>query len=301
VNLRPPTLDDLPALTGFFRSLGQDGTGGATACELRNWLESPMFDPAMDFRIALEGGRIVGWCDVWDQNKVHDRLFLDVRAHPREQATYEALLAWGTERAEVLAGGGPAVVRAWGDSRDEAFAAEVGRRGFQPIRHFFRMEIDLEQEPPAPDWPEGILVRTFRPDDAQLVYEANSDAFADHWDFVPLAFEMWEETLLRSTEFDPTLWFIAEDDGEIAGISLCRSERRPETGHVNILGVRPRWRRRGLGRALLLHSFRELRARGRPKADLGVDAENTTGAVRLYERAGMHVANRTDSYEKALP
>ncbi len=301
MNLRPPTLDDLPALTGFFRSLEQYGTGGATASELRHWLESPMFDPAMDFRIALEGGRIVGWCDVWDQNKAHDRLFLDVRAHPREQATYEALLAWGTERAEVLAGDGPAVVRAWGDAHDEAFAAEVGRRGFRPIRHFFRMEIDLEEEPPAPEWPEGISVRTFRPDDAQPVYDANADAFADHWDFVPLAFEMWEEMLLRSTEFDPTLWFIAEDDGEIAGISLCRSERRPETGHVNILGVRPRWRRRGLGRALLLHSFRELRARGRTRADLGVDGENTTGAVRLYERAGMHVASRSDSYEKALP
>ena len=56
MNLRPPTLDDLPALTGFFGSLEQYGTSGATASELRNWLESPMFDPAMDFRIALEGG-----------------------------------------------------------------------------------------------------------------------------------------------------------------------------------------------------------------------------------------------------
>ena len=72
------------------------------------------------------------------------------------------------------------------------------------------------------------------------------------------------------------------------------------TGHVNILGVRPGWRRRGLGRALLLHSFRELRDRGRLKADLGVDAENTTGAVRLYERAGMCVAHRMDTYELVL-
>ncbi len=302
MNLRSPTLDDLLALTGFFRSLEQYGTSGVTACELRKWLESPIFDPAMDFRIALEGGsgRIAGWCDVWDENKAHNRLFLDVRAHPREPATYRALLDWGTERAATLAGGGHAVVRAWGDSRDEAFAAEVGRRGFELIRHFFRMEVDLTKEPPAPDWPEGISVRTYRSDDTRAVYKANADAFADHWDFVPLAFEMWEEMFLRSAEFDPKLWFIAEDAGEIAGISLCRSERRPETGHVNILGVRPGWRRRGLGRALLLHSFRELRDRGRLKADLGVDAENTTGAVQLYERAGMCVAHRMDSYELVL-
>ena len=74
MNLRSPTLDDLLALTGFFRSLEQYGTSGVTACELRKWLESPIFDPAMDFRIALEGGsgRIAGWCDVWDENKAHN-------------------------------------------------------------------------------------------------------------------------------------------------------------------------------------------------------------------------------------
>jgi ribosomal protein S18 acetylase RimI-like enzyme len=117
---------------------------------------------------------------------------------------------------------------------------------------------------------------------------------------VPSAFDDWEQSLVRSSAFDPTLWFIAEDAGDIAGLSLCRSERRPGVGHVGILGVRPRWRRRGLGLALLRHSFRELRARGRAKADLGVDGENTTGAVRLYERAGMRVVRRTDSYEKEL-
>ena len=163
------------------------------------------------------------------------------------------------------------------------------------------MEAELAAEPPLPVWPEGINVRTYAPGDARAVYDANLDAFADHWDFVPLSYETWTELFLRSSDFDPTLWFIAEEQGAIAGCSLCTFERQPGTGHVNILGVRPQWRRRGLGLALLLHSLRELRARGRAKADLGVDAENTTGAVRLYERAGMHVARRMDSYEKALP
>ena len=173
-------------------------------------------------------------------------------------------------------------------------------RGFRLIRHFFRMEIDLDHRPDEAAWLNGIAVRAFRPGEERVVYDAIMDAFADHWDFVPTEFDEWEQFMVRSPTFDPTLWFMAEEGDELAGFSLCRLERRPGVGHVGVLGVRPPWRRRGLGRALLLHSFHELRARGRAKADLGVDGENTTGAVGLYERAGMKLVRRTDAYEKVL-
>ena len=62
--------------------------------------------------------------------------------------------------------------------------------------------------------------------------------------------------------------------------------------------MRRPWRRRGLGLALLLHSFRDFAARGATRVGLGVDAENTTGAVGLYERAGMHVCGATE-YSRA--
>ena len=71
-------------------------------------------------------------------------------------------------------------------------------------------------------------------------------------------------------------------------------------GWIRALGVRPRWRRRGLGTALLLHAFGALYARGQRRIGLGVDAENTTGAVRLYERAGMRAAWQADIYERKL-
>ncbi len=299
IELRPPTLDDLPAVTRFFGELEAVGGAGASAGEIRDWLTSPTFDIEGDFRLAIEDGRIVGWCDVWDQNKAHDRFFIDARADPDVPHVYNAMLDWAIERARSLAGNG-AVCRAWGGEADGAFATAVRERGFQLIRHFFRMEVDLAREPEQPVWPEGIAVRTYRAGEARAVYDAVTDAFADHWDFVPTVFEEWEHFMVGSSEFDPSLSFLAEAGDEIAGMSLCRSERRPNVGHVQVLGVRPGWRKRGLGLALLLHSFHELRARGRPKADLGVDAENTTGAVRLYERAGMKVSRRSDSYEKEL-
>lgn len=297
--LRAPTLDDLPRLTTFFRELEAAGGAGATSGEIRDWLTSPTFDVDADFRLAFDGDRLVGWCDVWDQNRAHNRFFLDARAHPAEPEIYGTLLDWGLERARSLAANG-AVCRTWGGSTDDALARAVEERGFRLIRHFFRMEIDLASAPEPPTWPEDVTVRTFQPGESRAVYEAVTDAFVDHWDFVPTVFEEWEHFMVASSEFDPTLWFLARAGDEIAGVSLCKSERRPNVGHVGVLGVRPRWRNRGLGLALLLHSFHELRARGRPKADLGVDAENTTGAVRLYERAGMVVVRRNDSYEKAL-
>jgi mycothiol synthase len=299
IALRPPTLADVPALTQFFGELAAAGGAGASAGEIRDWLTSPTFDIDADFRLALEADRIVGWCDVWDQNKAHERFFVDLRAQPGRSDVCGTLLDWSIGRARAMAGE-DAVCRAWGSASDDVFAQAVHERRFRPIRHFFRMEVDLSKEPERPVWPEGISVRTFQAGESRSVYDAVTDAFADHWDFVPTAFEEWEHFTVGSTMFDPALWFLAEADREIAGFSLCTAERRPETGHVASLGVRPPWRRRGLGLALLLHSFHELRLRGRAKADLGVDADNTTGAVRLYERAGMAVVRRSDSYEKDL-
>ena len=71
-------------------------------------------------------------------------------------------------------------------------------------------------------------------------------------------------------------------------------------GWVSVLGVRPRWRRRGLASALLLHAFGEFHRRGRKRVGLGVDAENTTGAVALYERVGMRPVRRFDTWERPL-
>ena len=100
---------------------------------------------------------------------------------------------------------------------------------------------------------------------------------------------------------DLSLWFVAEDDGEVAGIALCKPFDGEEgLGWVRVLGVRRSWRRQGLGRALLLHLFGEFHRRGFHGVGLGVDAESLTGAHRLYESAGMRVYRRYDVYEKAL-
>jgi GNAT superfamily N-acetyltransferase len=102
--------------------------------------------------------------------------------------------------------------------------------------------------------------------------------------------------------FDPTLFFLALEGDEIAGINFCRthSPYDANVGWVGSLGVRRPWRKQGLGLALLRYSFNEFYRRGKRKVGLGVNAQNLTGALRIYENAGMHVAQAEDVYEKEL-
>jgi ribosomal protein S18 acetylase RimI-like enzyme len=150
------------------------------------------------------------------------------------------------------------------------------------------------------------MLRTYNPGtDAEAVYRAEEDSFRDHFGFVEQSFEeglkrwrhFWEQEA-----FDPTLLFLAMDGDEIAGMNLCppHSFEDPDMGWVGTLGVRRPWRKRGLGLALLRHSFNEFYRRGKRKVGLGVDAQNLTGALRLYESAGMHVHQAFDQYEKEL-
>jgi len=161
------------------------------------------------------------------------------------------------------------------------------------------MEIEINAVPPAPQWPEGISVRTFfRGQDERTVFETDEEAFRDHWGHLPMQFDLWEHWTVKREDFDPTLWFLAFDGTQPSGICLCQNEK--DSGWVDTLAVRRPWRRKGLGMALLLHAFGEFYRRDVHKVGLNVDSQNLIGATRLYERAGMHVARQYNTYEKEL-
>ena len=91
----------------------------------------------------------------------------------------------------------------------------------------------------------------------------------------------------------------AREGDEIVGV-LRGDPERGGAAWVGALGVRRQWRKRGLGLALLRHAFAEFYRRGQPRIGLGVDAQNPTGATRLYERAGMHIAYEAVAFSKEL-
>jgi mycothiol synthase len=183
-------------------------------------------------------------------------------------------------------------------AENTAARALLERLGFREVRRFYHMRIDLDSAPPPAEWPEGITVSTFRPEEARAFYAALEEAMADDWGHVSVGFEEWKRRRLDAPDTDTSLWFIARAGEEIAG--LLRGERQHGGGWIGAIGVRPAWRRRGIASALLQHAFAEYHRRGEPHVGLGVDTQNPSGATRVYERAGMRVTTQNVVFEKVL-
>jgi mycothiol synthase len=310
MNLRPPEPVEAGAVAALLnvhaRALsGKDDTSEE---EIRLWFRNPELELGRDVWVAVENETLVGYADVADWGHTRRSFWLDVRAHPEQGGqALPPLIERGEARVAEWAAESPAgerlTLRAMAQDADAPLRSALERAGYRAIRYSFRMEIELDGGPPEPRWPAGIEVRRFGGDlEARDVMDATNAAFADTWDFVPDTYEEWRHFWFESDTYDPALWILATSGGEIVGASLCRTHHGgdPGLGWVSTLGVRPSWRRRGLGRGLLVESFRTFHDRGLRRVGLGVDAENPTGATRLYESAGMQVSMRWVVYEKEL-
>jgi mycothiol synthase len=247
-------------------------------------------------------GRAIAYAEVQPRAGVQMRIYLVVHPDRRREGIGDRLLTQIEERATELVADAPegarVTVEGFGPGGREIERNLAAKHGFEHARTFWRMVIEMSDAPPSPVLPEGVTIRTYDPArDERAVFDAVDDAFSDHWNHVPMSYDDWIARTQRP-DFDPTLWFVAVVGDEIVGTSLCRIQA--EMGWIGTLGVRRPWRRRGLARALLLHSFAAWWQRGQHKVGLGVDAASLTGATRLYESAGMHVSERYDMYEKVL-
>jgi mycothiol synthase len=297
---RTPTRDDAAVIAGICNALSR---ALYDVADLDDRTVGDWFGISdLGMFLVEHDGRAVGYADVRDDE--HVRFPIDLRVDPAAWGTGVAaeLLSAVEDWARGRAAPG-AVLRGFAAERDDEVQGVLTEGGYRLIRHSFLMEIDLPETPERPEWPDGVAVRTYDPGrDEQAVYECVEEAFADHWDFHPVPIERWREFNVESAYFEPSLWWLAEHDDELAAVCLnaWHFSGDPTFGWIGTLGVRRPWRRRGLGLALLLHSFADFASRGATRVGLGVDAENTTGAVRLYERAGMRPVRRSDTFERPV-
>ena len=237
-------------------------------------------------------------------------LHVEGQVHPdwTDGGTATALLDRADRRARAAAlaeGADTAVVRTTVVDGDDRARTWFTDRGFVPVRHLLDMRLELDDPLPAPVWPDGVQLRSFRPGrDEERAWAAHEAAFSDVPTHFPLTLEEWaEDRILRDPAFDPALVFLATDQaGEVLGLAVCRvgSDGAPSDGTIRDLGVVPAWRGRGLGMALLLTALQAFRARGLTGAALEVDDVTIGAAVHLYERAGMRVTHRTDVVERVV-
>jgi len=298
LTLRLATREDAPEIAALLNLISRDlNTTLETAAEVTQWFDLPRLQTLV---ARAPDGTLVGYADLRSASDENAKFALDVRVHP-EHPTASAPILTELERLATAVAAPGASLRAYVPASEAALTASLSSAGYQAIRQSFTMEIELQDVPEA-ELPVGATLRTFVPGDETAVYEAHMESFADHWGFTPEPYEEWATANLKRDDFDASLWLLAEADAALAGIVLCRlaADARGPIGWVSILGVRPRWRRIGLGSALLRAAFRELHARGRGRIGLGVDGQNTTNAVALYERAGMRVVRRMNEYERVL-
>ncbi len=215
------------------------------------------------------------------------------------EVLFDTIEARAVEFAATLAPGVSAGLVLWAEPSIAECYAALDARGFAVTRQFFEMRIDLGDELQEPGWPAGITPRTLRVDrDEPQLHAADTEAFSEHFLYEPRAYEEWRHHHVDRPDFDPELWFIAWDGDEIAGYAAASVA--DDGGMVGDLAVRRPWRGRGLGLALLLEEFRTLAARGVTVVRLFVDGQNATGAVALYEKAGMRIARHFDVLAKRL-
>ena len=105
----------------------------------------------------------------------------------------EALLETMERRAAEESAPG-ATVRVGITSVDERSRGYVETAGYELFRDSFRMQIDFDGDPPEPEWPEGISVRTLvRGQDDHAVRAAHQDAFADGFEHATWPDELWRD------------------------------------------------------------------------------------------------------------
>jgi mycothiol synthase len=209
------------------------------------------------------------------------------------------LLARIQQRAsELLAGVSSARFRHVINAGDRGAAALLAASGLRPVRRFWHMQIEVAVGFQAGPTPAGIAISGIdRRVHLQAVHAVLDDAFADHWGHHREPFDLWAAEQTGSPSYDPTLWLLATRAGERVG--ALTASVAGDRGWVDQVGVLAPWRGRGIAGALLRRSFATFARRGRRRVLLSVDAENPTGATRLYERAGMRVVNRWDWWERS--
>jgi mycothiol synthase len=266
---------------------------------LRGWRASN-FNLELDAMLAIApNNQIVGYAELRDKEDV----FVYLSSQYQDVNLAGQLLGLLEDRARSQMTEAK-FVDLWGraSSRNPVLIKSFEMCGYKSNISFLIMETVMMEKPQAPTWPDGIVVRTFIANqDEQATYQTDEEASIDKGYHDPLSYEQWMKRMgMDRDTFDPGIWFIASEKDEFTGVALNAIDKNANVGWVDHLSVRRAWRNKGIGKALLLHTFGEFFKRGVHTIKLSVDSKSLTNAPHLYESVGMKTVEKYHVYRKTL-
>ena len=320
VRVRPFDYDtDLPAFAALVAEVNAfDGHDHFPTVQTLGvqWSRTALFDPGRD-GVVVEDDR--GWVAMVSVDpQVRDAKVIHliegwIRPDRRRAGIGRALLAWSERHAAELVA--MRSIEPWalpqftgfGVLRDNPAAIGFAEAtDYEPVRYGFVMRRDLaEPIPDAPALPAGIEVRPVRPEHHRAIWDADQEAFLDH--FEPRKRDESDfQATFHGPNTDTSMWRVAWDGDDVVGSVMNEIDAEENArlgvrvGWLEHVSVRRPWRGRGVAKALIIDSLRTLRERGMELAALGVDAENPNGALALYEGLGFRPHETWVTYRKAL-
>lgn len=292
---RPLTLDDVPALTRFWRTIeSHDGWPDlSTEDEVREQLVRTTWDMSRDsLAVVTADGTIVGLAVVPPPPPGGHILNPSGGVIPqhRGRGIGRRLISWSHERMtaqRVDAGAGtPWEAHLGAMDSDKDTARLAARFGYVPVRYWYEMDRSVADPIPDLPLPADLRVVTYDPAWNDALYVAHMEAFSDHWGFQRRPKEEFVKRFGTSFRPEQSVLAIAPDDS-VAGYLLSGAYSDPTRMTMETIGTRRAWRRRGVASGLIAEALRRYDKAGVTTASLGVDSKNPTGALGVYERLGF--------------
>lgn len=291
--IRPPQPGDAEAIAKLVIAgdIADIGEPDYTLEDLRDEWAARDFDLATDAVVLEESGRIVGYATFRGPE-----VLIVVDPERRGQGFGTALRAWAEDRAREK---GIETLGQYAGNRNAAAREHLTAAGYERVRSYWRMELELDGTEVAPEPPKGFAIRPLdAAADAHTVYVVSDAAFSRNADFLPESEEHFNDEHLAAHNLRPELSVVAEREGQIAGFALVR-DHGDKVAYVDLLAVHPDSAGKGLGSALLRTAYAGASQAGFRSGRLGVASDNPN-AIRLYARAGMTQRWRVDSYTRPL-
>jgi len=316
LTLRPARWDDVEAVAKLIYDVCEadgDVTVAATSEDMENTWKTEGFNLDRDaFVVEAQDGRLVGYEEFFHpKNQYHD-LDADGYVHPKFKGQgigttlLRAVEVRAREEMQLAAPDLRVFIRSTIDNKDQLGHEVMKAEGYFSVRYHWRMEIKLQEAPAAVTFPNGIELRPFVKDEhAVAVWEADNEAFRDHWGYVP-GTEVRYQAWLKQQDFDPALYKVAWYGDQVAGAvqnfvnKQENEEYNRKRGYTEGIFVRRPWRKRGLARSLIVQSMKMFKEMGMTETALGVDTENLSGALRVYESCGYRQVKKSITLRKPL-